>query len=136
MTTLEVDRILATEVSEPFISGMKQRMVVSFYKYGRVADGYPHRVDAIASLQDRLRLYANGDPAKGIAPGNTEYLMDVANFAMIEFMHPRHPGAHFHGTDDDGSPGRRALKTGKADKRDNQEIGTGEHRSALAQFRS
>jgi hypothetical protein len=32
--------------------------------------------------------------------------MDVENFAMIEFMHPRHAGAHFVGTDSDQSPGR------------------------------
>jgi hypothetical protein len=49
--------------------------------------------------------------------------MDVANFAMIEFMLPRHPQAHFKGTDDDGSPGRIALNTGRADKRDNENIG-------------
>lgn len=131
-----VSEILATEFSDAFVQGMKDRMVVSFYKYGRAVDAYPHKVDAVKSLTDRLRLYAVGDPAKGIAAGNTEYLMDVANFALIEFMHPRHPDAHFKGTDDDGSPGRRSLKTGKADKRDNNEIGTGEvYRSPLAAFR-
>jgi hypothetical protein len=109
-------------------------MLVSFYKYGAVANAYPDRVDAIASLQQRLKLYASGDPAKGIAPGNTEYLMDAANFAMIEFMHPRHPDAHFKGTDDEGSPGRIAAHTGRADKRDNLMIGRNPG-SKLAQFR-
>jgi hypothetical protein len=125
-----------SEFSPEFVKGMKARMDVSYFKYGRVADAFPHKVDAIASLMQRLRLYANGDPAKGIAPGNTEYLMDAANFAMIEFMHPRHPDAYFKGTDDDGSPGRVALKTGKADKRDNNDIGSGEaYRSPLRDFR-
>ena len=32
--------------------------------------------------------------------------MDVANFAMIEFMHPKHSKAFFKATDSDGSPGR------------------------------
>ena len=110
------EKILETEFSEQFVQGMKNRMVVSNYKYGPIALAYPERVDAIGSLMERLRKYA--------ADGNTEWLMDVANFAMIEFMYPRHPEAHFEGTDDDASPGRRSLKTGKMDKRDNKEIGT------------
>ncbi len=96
--------ILQTEFSEPFVSLMKNRMEVSFHKYGPIKEGFPHKVDAISSLTARLREYAK--------TGNTEYLVDAANFAMIEFMLPRHPQAHFEGTDDNGSPGRRDLKTG------------------------
>lgn len=101
-------------------------MVVSFYKYGPVAEGYPHKVDAVGSLTTRLRKYCE--------TGNTEYLMDVANFAMIEFMLPRHPTAFFAGTDDDGSPGRRAVRGGLIDKRSNAEIGTNPE-SKTAAFR-
>jgi hypothetical protein len=125
-----------SEFCPQFVEGMKARMDVSFYKYGLVADAYPDKVNAIDSLMARLRLYAVGDEKKGIKPGNTEYLVDVANFAMIEFMHPRHPDAHFQGTDDDGSPGRVSTRTGKLDKRDNQDIGSGEtYRSPLKDFR-
>lgn len=87
-----------SEYSLPFLQGMVDRMIVSFCKYGKVADAYPERVDALASLQTRLKRYEE--------TGNTEWLMDVANFAMIEFMHPRHPGAHFKSTDSHESPGR------------------------------
>jgi hypothetical protein len=87
-----------TEVSEPFLQGMADRMAVSYCKYGAVAEAYPSRVDAIASLKKRLDRYTE--------TGNTEWLMDVANFAMIEFMHPRHPDAHFAATDSHASPGR------------------------------
>ena len=86
------------EYDRVFLQGMIDRMAVSFHKYGAVADGYPERVDAIKSLEKRLESYAE--------TGNTEFLMDVANFAMIEFMHPRHPRAHFRATDSDESPGR------------------------------
>lgn len=126
--------ILATEFSDQFAEGMRNRMLVSFHKYGPVSAAYPDKVDAIGSLMQRLRIYANGDAAKGIPPGNTEYLMDAANFAMIEFMHPKHPQAHFAGTDDDGSPGRIAANTGRADKRDNSEIGASPG-SITARFR-
>lgn len=112
----DVSKVLATEFSEPFVQGMRDRMVVSFYKYGPVADAYPHKVNAITSLTDRLRKYAETK--------NTEFLIDAANFAMIEFMCPSVDGAFFAGTDDDQSPGRRVNKTGTVDKRDNATIGT------------
>jgi hypothetical protein len=94
-----VDSVPASEFSQPFVQGMADRMAVSFCKYGRVAEAYPSRVDAIASLKLRLEKYAKD--------GNTEWLMDVANFAMIEFMHPRHEKAHFRPTDSKESPGRK-----------------------------
>jgi hypothetical protein len=87
-----------SEFSQPFAQGMADRMGVSYCKYGPVADAYPSRVDAVASLKARLERYT--------ADGNTEWLMDVANFAMIEFMHPRHPDAHYRPTDSNESPGR------------------------------
>ena len=111
----EIEKILGTEFSESFVQGMRDRMVVSFYKYGAVADGFPHKVNAITSLTDRLRKYAE--------TGNTEFLIDAANFAMIEFMLPAHPNAFFEPTDSDQSPGRRAKRKGTVDHRDNAEIG-------------
>jgi hypothetical protein len=113
---------LSSEISEEFIQYMRNRMLMSYYKYGPVAEAYPDKIDALASLQDRLRLYARGDAANGIRPGNTEYLVDAANFCMIEFMRPRHPEAHFLATDDEGSPGRRSLRTGQRDKRKNEDL--------------
>lgn len=89
----------ASEFNEPFIQGMADRMSMSFYKYGPMAEAYPERVDAIASLKIRLKKYEE--------TGNTEYLMDVANFALIEFTHPRNPRAHFKAEDSKASPGRQ-----------------------------
>lgn len=122
----DIAEILKTEFDEGFIEGMRKRMVISFYKYGALTEAYPHKVDAISSLEARLQRYAE--------TGNTEWLMDVANFAMIEYKHPRHPKAHFEGTDDDASPGRVSLRTGLDDKRDNKMIGTNP-RSVTAAFR-
>lgn len=88
----------ASEVSTEFLRGMASRMALSFEKYGAVKDAYPDKVDALASLETRLRKYRE--------TGNTEYLMDVANFAMIEYMRPRHQQAHFKAEDSHASPGR------------------------------
>lgn len=78
-------------------------MQVSFHKYGPVANAYPHKVNALESLHKRLEKYAE--------TGNTEFLIDAANFAMIEFMFPAHPNAHFRATDSHESPGRAAYDT-------------------------
>lgn len=126
MPDQDYEAILKTEFNEDFVKGMRDRMVMSFYKYGPLTEAYPHKVDAIASLTDRLRKYA--------ATGNTEFLMDAANFAMIEFMHPRHEEAFYKATDSDESPGRRVLRTGLVDSRANKEVGTNPN-SKVAQFR-
>ncbi len=91
------EKILKRDFSEDFVRKMRNRMLVSHYKYGWVKDTYPELADAVASLEQRLALYKK--------TGNTEHLIDVANFAMIEFMFPRHPNAHFEAGDSDSSPG-------------------------------
>lgn len=88
------DDILKTEYSEEFDKFRKNRMKVSFFKYGPAAINYgEHLVSAIENLEIRLKKYKE--------TGNTEYLVDVANMAMIEFMYPQHPEAHFKGTDNE-----------------------------------
>ena len=94
----EIEPMLKTQVSDQFLSGMVARMEMSYFKYGDVADAYPHKIDAMASLDQRLKKYQD--------TGNTEFLIDAANFCMIEFMFPRKAGAFFQATDSDQSPGR------------------------------
>ena len=93
------DHILKTEYSDKFDELRKNRMLTSYFKYGPVKENYGDRklIDAVKSLELRLEKYKQ--------TGNTEYLVDVANFAMIEFMHPQHPQAHFRATDSEESPG-------------------------------
>lgn len=112
--TLELRGTPLSEFSSRFVKLMYNAMGVSFFKYGALADAYPERVDAIASLEKRLAKYRE--------TGNTEWLVDVANFAMIEFMRPRHPDAHFRGTDEDRTG--RITVTGKQTSEKNKEIDT------------
>lgn len=105
----------SSEISEQFIKGMCDRMGVSFHVYGRVSDAYPHKISAIESLRKRLDRYLD--------TGNTEWLIDAGNFAMIEFMYPSHPKAHFRATDSDESPGRAAYDTNlEGTLKDNKEL--------------
>lgn len=109
----------SSEFSEPFAQGMADRMAVSFFKYGFVKDAVG-RTNFIESMKVRLDLYLNGGTVKGVAvpAGNTEYLMDAANFLMMEFMHPSVQGAQFIPTDNTGSPGR--VKDGRLTEEKNK----------------
>jgi hypothetical protein len=98
------DACPASEFSEDFVEKMRARMAMAFYKYGPIKDAYPHKVSALESLRQRLQRYEE--------TGNTEWLVDAANFAMIEFMLPSHKNAHFRATDSRESPGRAAFDTG------------------------
>lgn len=96
--TLELVGAPSSEISIGFLQKMVNAMANSFFKYGLVSEAYPAKVDAVKSLKLRLDKYE--------ATGNAEYLIDVANFAMIEFMRPRHPHAFYDVDKNAVSPGR------------------------------
>lgn len=85
------------EYSTEFDKLRKSRVEVSFYKYGAARDNFGSgRVDAIGSLELCLDKFKN--------TGNTEYLLDVANYAMFRYMFPL-PGEYFKATDSSESAG-------------------------------
>lgn len=109
------------EFSTEFVQGMADRMAISHAKYGHVCAEAVKKFDPVANLLVRLKKYQD--------TGNTEWLMDVGNCAMIEFMFPQHPEAHFRPTDSDESPGRNNRQTGQLTDaantlaQDNQRLG-------------
>lgn len=74
--------------------------------------------NAALFLLRRLYTYLVGGPTRGgvVKPGNTEYLMDAANGAMIEFASPQVPGAAFKATDTEGSTGFSGLSEVEAEE--------------------
>jgi hypothetical protein len=97
MSTETTKDILARDFSNEFIELMQNRIVVSHNKYGWMSKTYPELAQAVKSIQTRLDKY--------LETGNREWLVDIANFAMIEYMYPSHKNAHFRGTDSKESPG-------------------------------
>lgn len=95
---IEIEYVHEGEVSRNFMQLMADAMNMSLHTYGPVREAFPDKVDAIESLRLRLKKY--------VETGNKEFLVDVANFAMIEFMCPKHPSAHYKATDSKQSPGR------------------------------
>ncbi len=85
------------DYSELFDKLRRNRVQLSRYKYGAARDNFGSgRVDAIGSLELCLEKFKE--------TGNTEYLCDVANYAMFRFMYPW-PGEFFRATDSTESAG-------------------------------
>lgn len=95
------------------------RMAVSHYKYGRVDNNAKlSDVDEIRSGLKRLTMYSTKgltkeqvdilwgeDKRKPLNTGNTENLLDLANFVRLEYLFPKHPKAFFRAQTSAQSPG-------------------------------
>lgn len=91
------EEILKRDFSEAFIAKMKNAIEMSHYKYGWASKTYPELAQAHKCIEQRLELYQKTH--------NTEYLVDVANFAMLEFLYPAFPDSKYIPTDSDKSCG-------------------------------
>lgn len=91
------EEILKTCFSNEFLDKMKNALHMSYFKYGEAKLTYPELAQAYKCIGERLQLYEQTH--------NLEYLVDVANFAMLEFMFPAFKDAKYTPTDSDKSPG-------------------------------
>jgi len=88
---------MSEEYSERFDQLRKNRVEVSYYKYGAAKKNFGEgRVDAIATAELCIEAFKKD--------GNTEHLVDAANYLMFRFMFPM-PGESFKATDDSSSVG-------------------------------
>lgn len=97
MKMITPKEILSRDFSDEFITKMQNAIVMSHFKYGWMSDTYPELAQAHKCIQERLNLY--------LITHNTEYLVDIANFAMIEYSHPAFKDSAYTPTDSDKSPG-------------------------------
>ena len=101
------------EYSDRFDDLRKNRVKVSYHKYGSAAENFGKGyVQAIPTLQRCIKKYEE--------TGNTEYLLDAANYAMFEFMYPQHPNRHFRATDSSESAGIVGLSVKEAEEYKNE----------------
>lgn len=90
--TIDVDALRKSEWSNEFEQLMRNRLVMGAIRYGKIgAPGKP-TYDRVASMQKRLAKYTE--------TGNKEFLVDVANLCLLEFVECAHPNAHFSAIDD------------------------------------
>lgn len=103
----DYDEILKSEYSIEFDDIRKKAMVMGYFKYGPIRDNIQN-TDMLKSIEMRIKKYRD--------TGNTEFMADIANFAMIEYMCPRHNNAHFKYTDSDQSPGLHGMTVREAER--------------------
>lgn len=98
---IDIDKLAKEQMSSRFVELMTNRMVMGTLRYGRWQDNKKNgtRYDRVGSIRKRLQLFEE--------TGNSEYLVDIANFAMIEFEISDHPNLHFSPKDDDGEHVKR-----------------------------
>ena len=87
-----LESLRQTEWSEEFECLMRNRLLMGRFRYGKMGGPAKGKFDHVASMIQRLRLYQK--------TGNLEHLVDVANIALVKFVAPNHPHAHFDATDD------------------------------------
>lgn len=98
---------LKQEYSEEVDKMRKNRIEMSFYKYGPARVNFENKlIDALATHNLCIEKYKQTH--------NKEYLLDAMNYLMFEFMYPQVDGAFFKATDSSGSAGLVGMSiTGK-----------------------
>jgi hypothetical protein len=89
------DSVPQDQIDVLFIQGMLDRMAMGFHNYGHMRRQH-NRPDNIKNIDIRVKKYQESK--------NTEYLMDAANYCMMEFCVPIE-GAFFKTTEKHESPG-------------------------------
>lgn len=103
------DMILKEDYSEKFDDIRKAMVITSHYKYGAAKNNFGDLggVDAIETLKMCLEKFEQTH--------NTEYLADVANYAMFRFMFPKQ-GEFYKATDSNGSAGVSGITQKEMEK--------------------
>lgn len=104
---------MSKEYSTRFDELRRNRVEVSYYKYGSAYRNFGRgNVQAIPTLERCLQKYKE--------TGNTEFLVDGANYLMFEFMFPQHPKSHFRATDSSESAGIVGMSVNEMERFKNE----------------
>jgi hypothetical protein len=96
------DLVPLDQIDIPFIQGMIDRMAFGYFNYGHMRR-YEVKSHSLKNVEIRLKHYKKTK--------NTEFLMDAANYCMMEFCVPSIIGAKYTPTTKKESPG--AIVDGK-----------------------
>jgi hypothetical protein len=82
-----------TQWSDKFESLMRNRLIIGALRYNKpIGTSKKSKYDFIHSIERRTQLFKE--------TGNAEYLADIANYALLEFINESHPNFHFEAIDD------------------------------------
>jgi dihydrofolate reductase len=86
------EELQQTEWDVDFEKLMRNRLIMGATRYGRIGAKNKPKYDRINSMIKRLTKFQES--------GNKEFLVDVANLCLLEFVECNHPNQHFHAIDD------------------------------------
>ena len=86
------DELQQTEWSVEFEKYMRNRLIMGALRYGKINDPNKPQYDRVSSMIKRLNKFNE--------TGNKEFLVDVANLCLLEFVECKHPNANFNSIDD------------------------------------
>lgn len=80
------------QISEDFLQKMRNRAMFAFFRYGgsNLTNGLVF--DQVEEAGKKITRY--------LRTGNTENLVDAANYCMVAYMSDNHPDKHFESQDD------------------------------------
>ena len=90
----DMRQLMESEWSPAFERHMRARLVMGALRYGTLEHKRRsgHKWDLLGAVSRKLERYKQ--------TGNTELLVDAANYLLLEFEVGKHPGKHFSATDD------------------------------------
>lgn len=86
--------------SAEFETLMRNRLIMGAFRYGMIkvqkkrAKEGGKRYDVVRAVAEKVRLYEE--------TGNTEHIVDAANYCLLVFELDPHPNKHFSAHDDAG----------------------------------
>jgi hypothetical protein len=98
-----------SEWSEGFENLMRNRLVMGALRYGTIDAGRKLKKawDRTGAMLGKVEQYRK--------TGNTEYLVDIANYCLLEFELGLHPHKHFHALDDHHDHCKQIIRKHAAD---------------------
>lgn len=88
----DLEVLKKSEWSEEFETLMRNRLLMGSFRYGRMGAKGKKQYDRLEDIIYRANLYK--------ADGNVEWLVDIANQVMLEFVEGTHPKKHLNSQDD------------------------------------
>lgn len=95
VTLAEIEAAVKKKWCKKFFKLMRTRLEMGYLRYEVGNQGAnKKKYDYIKAMRDKIDLYEK--------TGNTEFMVDVGNYAMLEFSQGNHPNRHYYGSDDVG----------------------------------
>ncbi len=88
----DIEVLKKSEWCDEFEQLMRNRLIMGAFRYGQLAVEDGKEYDRMGSILKRISAYQD--------TGNLEYLVDIANLCLVEFIKKPHPSSHWAAQDD------------------------------------